>query len=222
MSSAALGIFGGTFDPIHVGHLRGAIDCRELLDLEQVQFLPAALPPLKATPGVSAEHRAAMVEIAIADLPGFSVDRREIDRPGVSYTIDTVREIRREAGAAKPLVFIMGLDSLRTLHRWRNWQDLLTVVNIAVLKRPGYTASVDPEVSRWLEAHSVSATQLLHHPEGSVAILEQPGLEVSSTAVRAAMGVGRMPRFLLPEPVLEYIAHHGLYRPPSSSPRTNQ
>jgi nicotinate-nucleotide adenylyltransferase len=221
VSSAALGIFGGTFDPIHVGHLRGAIDCRELLDLEQVHFLPAALPPLKATPGVSAEHRAAMVEIAIADLPGFSVDRREIDRPGVSYSIDTVREIRREAGVAKPLVFIMGLDSLKTLHRWRNWQDLLTVVNIAVLKRPGYTASVDPEVSRWLDAHSVSATQLLHHPEGGVAILEQPGLEVSSTAVRAAMGVGRMPRFLLPEPVLEYIERHGLYRPPSSSPRTN-
>jgi len=139
----------------------------------------------------------------------------------VSYSIDTVREIRREAGLAKPLVFIMGLDSLETLHRWRNWQDLLTVVNIAVLKRPGYTASVDPEISRWLEAHSVSATQLLHHPEGGVAILEQPGLEVSSTAVRAAMGVGRMPRFLLPEPVLEYIERHGLYRPPSSSPRTN-
>lgn len=218
MSSAALGIFGGTFDPIHVGHLRGAIDCRDLLGLEQVHFLPAALPPLKATPGVSAEHRAAMVEIAIADLPGFSVDRREIDRPGMSYSIDTVREIRREAGASKPLVFIMGLDSLRTLHRWRDWQDLLAEVNIAVLKRPGYTASLDPEVSRWLEAHSVPATQLLQHPKGNVAILEQPGLEVSSTAVRAAMGRGRTPRFLLPEPVLEYIALHGLYRSPSNSP----
>ena len=215
MSSSSLGILGGTFDPVHVGHLRGAIDSRDLLGLERVRFLPASLPPLKAAPGVSAEHRAAMVEMAIEGIPGFHVDRRELHRSGLSYTIDTLREIRREEGTEAPLVFLMGVDSLISLHRWRDWQSLLEEVNIAVLKRPGWQATLDTAIAAWLDQHRVLPEALLESACGGIAVLEQPGLEVSSTDVRAAIDLGRSPRFLLPDPVLEYIHAHGLYHSPS-------
>ena len=125
MSHPAVGVLGGTFNPVHVGHLRGALDCRDMLGLSAIRLIPAALPPLKATPGVSAAHRANMLDLAIIGTEGLSVDRRELDREGLSYTVDTLRELRQELGAEVAIVFIMGADSLQRLNRWHEWRVLL-------------------------------------------------------------------------------------------------
>jgi len=212
VSHPAVGVLGGTFNPVHVGHLRGALDCRDMLGLSAIRLIPAALPPLKATPGVSAAHRAKMLDLAIIGTEGLSVDRRELDREGLSYTVDTLRELRQELGAEVAIVFIMGADSLQRLNRWHEWRVLLEFTNIAVLARPPGDLQLPPELQSWLEEHEVPPSQLLRQTEGAVSRLVQPGLDVSSSAIRLGIEGGRNVRYLLPDRVLEYITEQGLYR----------
>lgn len=219
MIGGALGVLGGTFNPVHVGHLRGALDCRDRLGLDAVRLIPASLPPLKATPGVDAEHRSRMLELAVEGIAGLEVDRRELRRPGLSYTVDTLRELRAELGPERPLVFIMGEDALGNLHRWNEWRDLLQFANIAVLARPFPIQTLDPEVRLWIDGHMVTPARLVEQPAGCMSRLQQPAIDVSSTGLREALETGADARFLLPDAVLEYIEHHGLYRPSKQSPR---
>ena len=212
MKRAAVGILGGTFNPVHVGHLRGAIDSRDLLGLDKVLLLPAAQPPLKATPGVNAGHRAAMLDLAIAGITGLAVDRRELSRAGPSYTIETLQELRAELGPDIPLVFIMGADGLQKLHLWHRWQDLLGLANIALMTRPLPALQVSQEVQTWLAAHEVLPEDLLTQAAGHFTRLAQTAFDISSTELRHALHTGANVRFLLPDPVLEYINDHGLYR----------
>lgn len=216
---AAVGVLGGTFNPVHVGHLRAAIECRDLLGLDTISLLPASLPPLKAIPGVDAEHRARMLDLAVAGIAGLEVDRRELEREGPSYTIDTLSELRAELGPERPMVFIMGADALANLHLWHSWQDLLNVAHIAVLARPLRALQAGPGVESWLHKHRVEPAQLTTRPFGCLAQLEQPTFDVSSTRLRQALQTGANVRFLLPEPVLEYIDSHGLYRSSKQSHR---
>ena len=212
MSRLAIGILGGTFNPVHVGHLRGALDCRDLLGLDSIRLMPARLPPLKATPGVSAAHRARMLDLAVEGMEGLTVDRRELDREGLSFTVDTLREVRQELGPEVVVVFIMGADSLQRLNRWQDWELLLEHANIAVLSRPPGDLQLPPELQGWLEEYEVPASQLLNQTKGAVTRLLQPALDISSSALRLAVDGGRNVRYLLPDRVLEYINANGLYR----------
>lgn len=210
-ASTAVGLLGGTFDPIHIGHLRGALECREKLGLDQVALVPASLPPLKSAPGTSAEHRARMAELAVAGLPWLTVDRRELERPGQSYTVDTLRSFRETLGEAISLTFILGVDSLVSLHRWQEWQHLLELANLAVLVRPGIHGDVRPEVAALLERHAGEPESIASAPRGVCVWLQQNPLQVSSTGIRETLRAGKSVRFLLPDPVIEYISDHDLY-----------
>ena len=162
-----LGFLGGAFDPVHIGHLRGAMAVRDALDLERVDLIPAAQSPLKDQATVDAAHRLAMLELAVADLQGIAVDARELGRPGPSYTVDTLEDLRHQCGAERPLVWIMGADILATLPRWSRWRALLDFAHVVVIGRPD--AEPHPsEVSDWLSEHQVDKACLLSRPGGGV------------------------------------------------------
>jgi len=219
----AVGVLGGTFNPVHIGHLRGAIYAREVLCLHQVKLLPAAIPPLKATPTVSAEHRAAMLDLATADIPGVSVDRRELTRTGPSYTVDTLAELRSELGAECPLIFVLGADSLANLHRWYAWQNLFQFASIAVLARPGSAGSiVDARVADFLAGRTICCGDLLTRPSGFLSYLPHPPPSISSTDIRQAIANGENVQFLLPPSVIEYIRRYDLYDFSQASHRGSQ
>ena len=206
----ARGLLGGAFDPVHVGHLRGAMAVRDALGLDRVDLLPAAQSPLKAQTVVSAAHRLAMLRLAVTDMPGLTVDARELDRPGPSFSVDTLLAIRREAGRQVPLLWIMGSDILPTLPRWSRWDQLLDLTHVVLLDRPG----ADPaptEVDEWVEQHLVTQDWALEHPAGGIVRLRQPLLDISSSQIRDLLATGRDPRFLIPDAVMEYIATHDLF-----------
>lgn len=210
----AIGILGGTFNPVHIGHLRGVIEVREQLHLTEVRLLPAAEPPLKETPTVSAAHRAAMLDVATADMSGVEVDRRELNRSGPSYTVDTLAELRAELGPDYPLVFIVGADSLTTLHRWHAWERVFDLANLAVMARPNNADThIDASVVDFIAPRTVACDDLLSQPLGALCYLAQPPLSVSSTSIREALVAGKNVQFLLPPAVIEYINQHDLYLP---------
>ena len=205
-----LGFLGGAFDPVHIGHLRGAMAVRDTLNLERVDLIPAAQSPLKNQATVDAEHRLAMLELAVADLHGIAADCRELDRPGPSYTVDTLEGLRLEYGAERTLVWIIGADILATLPQWSRWRQLLDFAHLVVMGRPDAEPH-PPEVSAWLEEHKVNKAGLLSRPGGGVFILAQPLLDISSSDIRAMLAAGLDPRFLLPDAVMEYISDHALF-----------
>lgn len=206
-----LGLLGGSFNPVHIGHLRGAIEVQALLGINHVALMPAPQPPLKETPSVSIAHRIAMLRLAIEGLPSLSLDTRELDRAGPAYTIDTLGDLRAEHGPEASLIFIMGADALYNLPRWARWQELLALANIAVMTRPGAATTWPEPVATWLATHRCNADRLRHQPAGGIALLQQAPLGISSTAIRADIHTGRNVRFLLPDAVIEYIAQHDLY-----------
>ena len=205
-----VGFLGGAFDPVHIGHLRGAMAVRDCLDLERVALIPAAQSPLKDSASLSASHRVAMLRLAVAAVPGLEVDPLELDRSGPSYTIDTLKSLRLEYGAERTLVWIVGSDVLATLPRWSQWQRLLDFAHLAVMDRPG-TLPPAADVSSWMAHHKVDQAALLSRPAGGVISLQQPLLDIASSDIRAMISAGRDPRFLLPDTVMEYIGQHGLF-----------
>ena len=206
----ALGVLGGAFDPVHIGHLRGAIAVREHLGLERVDLLPAAQSPLKGAATVTAADRLAMLEAAVLNVPGLGVDARELAREGPSYTVDTLIELRGEVGQARPLIWIVGRDILPALPKWSRWQELLELAHLVILERPG--ANSPPlAVTQWLDQHRIDQNALLTTAAGGVMTLDQPVLDIASSDIRALLAAGRDPRFLLPEVVMEYIERHKLF-----------
>ena len=209
-SQPPLGFLGGAFDPVHIGHLRGAMAVRDTLNLERVDLIPAAQSPLKDQAIVDAVHRLAMLDRAVVGLPGIAVDARELDRTGPSYTADTLAGLRREHGAERTLVWIVGADILATLPQWSRWRELLEFAHLVVMGRPD--AEPHPsEVSAWLAENKIDQAGLLSRPCGGVFTLAQPLLEISSSDIRAMLAAGRDPRFLLPDGVMEYISDHALF-----------
>ena len=195
---------GGTFDPVHLGHLAVAEEAREVLGLDRILFVPAPRPPHKAAADVtSVEHRLAMVELAIADNPAFELSRVEVDRPGPSYTVDTVEAI---AADGDELTVILSAETFAELPSWHEPERLFEAARVAVAPRWGYPAP-DPG---WLAATFPGR-------EDRVTYLEGPRLGVSSTALRARVAAGRSIRYLVPNPVAAYIAANNLYaRRPAS------
>jgi nicotinate-nucleotide adenylyltransferase len=198
-----IGVMGGTFDPIHVGHLAIGEEAREALALDTVLFVPAGQPPHKPAGSVtSVEHRLAMVELAIADNPAFELSRIEIERPGPSYTVDTVEALVRDAD---DLVLILSAETFSELPSWHEPERLFEAARMAVVPREGYPAP-DPA---WLAAAFPGR-------EDRVTYLEGPRLGLSSTAIRARVAAGRSIRYLVPDMVGAYIADKQLYRRPTS------
>ena len=199
-----VGILGGTFDPIHLGHLIIAEEARARLELERVIFIPAGQPWLKAgqplTPG---QHRLRMVELAVASNPYFQVARNEVERSGLTYTIDTLEELQQELGADATLHFIMGMDVLEQLHRWREPERLLELCQLVVVNRPGHqSVDVGNVVPRYPQA------------SGKVTLLNVPSIEISATEIRRRAAQGISFRYQVPEAVEQYILEHRLYRVP--------
>ena len=207
----ALGILGGTFDPIHIAHLAVAEEARESLDLDQVLFIPAGQPPHKpdqaVTPG---EVRLAMIELAIAGNPAFAASRMELDRNGPSYTVDTLSALRAEraaAGASTELVFIVSAEAFAAFGTWREPRRVLELATIAVAPRDGFPDATREAVVREFPEHA-------HR----VVFLDGPRLRLSASDLRERAAAGRSLRYLVPDAVAAHIEDHALYRDPRRNP----
>jgi len=205
-------VFGGTFNPVHYGHLRSALELVERLQLQQLRLMPCAVPPHREAPACSAAHRVAMVELAVAGEPRLSCDARELQRAGKSYTIDSLMEVRGELPARQSLCLVMGCDAVLEISSWHRWQELLDWAHIIVIGRPGWHLPRDGVVAKWLRSHRLAAAgDLQHKSAGGIIIEELRPLAISSTEIRDLLQAGQSPRYLLPESVLDYIHLHNLY-----------
>jgi nicotinate-nucleotide adenylyltransferase len=210
---APVGVMGGTFNPVHHGHLRSALELVERLGLARLHLMPSARPPHREAPDCSAEDRAAMVELAVRGEPRLCCDRRELARAGPSYSVDSLAELRRELGPERSLCLILGFDAVAELDTWHRWRELLDDAHLVVIARPGWALPSRGEVARWLAGHRVYEHAALHAaPAGGVLVEELRPLAISATDIRALLAAGRSARFLLPESVLDYIESHHLYR----------
>jgi nicotinate-nucleotide adenylyltransferase len=211
-----LGLFGGTFNPMHYGHLRSAEEVCESLALTRLWFIPAGNPPHKTTPGITPfEVRLEMSRLAVGDHPVMSVSDLEGRRPGRSYSIETLRQIRREVGPDWELYFILGLDAILEIATWKDYKDLFTLSHFVVLDRPGYDRQRLAEVLL-REVHPrfrpLKADRGFQHPSGHKVILQETTLmDISGTGIRERVRHGRSIRYLLPEAVRKYIITHKLY-----------
>jgi len=216
----AVGIFGGTFDPVHIGHLRTAVELCEHLGLDELHLMPSARPPHREQPGVSAEHRLAMLRLAIAsELPfdGLLADDRELRREGLSYTVETLAQLRDELGSDVALCLCIGMDSLVNLHSWQRWQELSDYAHIVVAARPGWHLPETGPVAEWLAGRCTDDPQLLSQsPSGCVLVEAMTLLPVSATQIREDLAASSSVRYLVPDAVIQYIHQHGLYKQESS------
>lgn len=213
---APVGVLGGTFDPIHFGHLRLAQELADALGLARVRFIPSGTPPHRASPQVSSAHRLKMVRIAIAGNPLFEADDREVRREGVSYTYDTLTELREES-AERPLCLLMGADAFTALTTWHRWQELFDLAHVVIAHRPGFLlqelqAALPAPLRKIYLQRLAGAPGMLRAHAGSVLTCEITALDISATRIRALLAQGHSPRYLAPEAVLEYIDHNHLYK----------
>ncbi|MGE1176286.1 MULTISPECIES: nicotinate-nucleotide adenylyltransferase [Pseudomonas] len=207
-----IGVLGGTFDPVHVGHLRGALEVAEALGLDELRMMPSARPPHRDTPQVSAQDRLAMVECAVAGVPPLVVDARELQRDKPSWTIDTLESLRAEMAAGTQVFLLLGWDAFCGLPTWHRWEELLQHCHILVLQRPDADSEPPDALRNLLAARSVSDPLALKGPGGQIAFVWQTPLAVSATQIRQLLASGKSVRFLVPDAVLAYIDAHGLYR----------
>jgi nicotinate-nucleotide adenylyltransferase len=212
-----VGILGGTFDPIHLAHLRAAEELREAERLDEIRFVPSAVPPHKEGPGITpAAHRLRMVELAVAREPGFRVWPVELQRPGPSYSVDTLRALRAEVGAATRIVFALGRDAFADFPTWKDPADICALCDIVVLTRPPWPTTLAltdlPVAARAAFCYD-SASDTFRHASGHLLkVLGITPLDISATAIRDHVRAGRSIRYLVPAPVEAYVAHQGLYR----------
>ncbi len=207
-----IGIFGGTFDPIHYGHLRTAFELIEALRLTELRFMPCGVPPHREAPVASAEHRLAMVRAATEAQHGFVVDDREIRREGPSYTVDTLSELRAEF-ADRSLCLIVGMDVFLSLPMWYQWREILHLAHVVVAHRPGWRAPGLGPLGELLVDRGTARVGELHDSlAGSIFIHAVTQLEISSSGVRTLVANGCDPRFMMPDSVRQLIEDTGCYR----------
>lgn len=219
-----IAILGGTFDPVHYGHLRLADDVRRALDLAEVRLVPARDPPHREGPAAAANHRLAMLELAVAEFPGLLVDDRELRRPGKSYTITTLEELRREF-SQRPVLLLLGADAFRGLPTWHRWEALFDLAHLVVVERPGVDLAAGLPAAllpHWRSRQATDPAVLRSRPAGAIFAQAIAPNVVSATAIRQALAHGasatRELSGLLPPAVLAYIDRNRLYRPPPDAP----
>jgi nicotinate-nucleotide adenylyltransferase len=212
MNKRPLAIFGGTFDPVHIGHLRVAWEAAEQLGAE-VRLLPASVPPHRPQPRATAEQRLELLHISLRGQQRLNIDARELARTGPSYTIDTLIELRAEIGAGRPLVLLVGADAWAGLPSWHRWNELFDYAHIGVLTRAGCKAAESEELAAIADPRRVaSAGELALNPAGSVIDLNVSALDISATQIRHELAEGREPRFLLAEGLFEDPEYLAPYR----------
>lgn len=213
--SRPLGILGGTFDPVHHGHLRLAEEVADACALDRVLLIPAALPNLRDAPATPAADRLAMVRLAARGNARLAVDDRELRREGMSYTVDTLTELRGELGLHVPLCLVLGADAFLRLPRWSRWRQLFDLCHVVVAARPGYeldaAAQAQGELDAEWRARRAGPAELANRPAGRIARVDIPLLEISATDLRARLSQGASVRYLLPDAVVDYIEAHRLY-----------
>ena len=213
----AIGLLGGTFDPIHFGHLRLAEEMAAALNLREVRFIPAGQPPHRAMPQTSALHRMEMVRRAITGNPLFVLDEREVRRAQQadarpSYTVDTLSELRAELGPEQPLCLLLGADAFLHLPSWHEWRRLFELAHIVVAERPGtsWQLGLNEDLQRELDTRQANAATT--NAAGSVQILQMTPLAISARRIREALATQKSVRYLLPDAVLDYLQQQQLYK----------
>ncbi len=207
-----IGLYGGTFDPIHFGHLRTALELKEGLGLQEVRLVPARISPLRDKPQASSQDRLRLLAEAVAGVQGLVVDDRELCRAGPSFTVDTLASLRAEVGNV-PLCLLLGTDAFLGLPRWREPERILELAHIVVAHRPGWSIPTVGQAAEWLqERRGEGAMALIQKPSGVILTYPVTALDISATAIRRMLAEGRSPRFLLPDATLRIIRESGLYR----------
>jgi nicotinate-nucleotide adenylyltransferase len=204
-----IGLFGGTFDPIHYGHLRAALELQELLGLSQVRFIPSAVPPHRPQPAANALQRRQMVELAIQELANFICDPRELQREGYSYMVDTLASLRHDF-PLQPLLLAIGTDAFNQLTSWQQWQRLFEFAHIIVLTRPSFSHQKLDDF--FAACYTADKSELTNNLAGRLYFQAITQLDISATAIRQLIKQKRSPKFLLPDAVLDFIAQHQLYQ----------
>lgn len=210
-TNKAIGILGGTFDPIHFGHLRMALELFEVLDLVKVHVMPCYLPMHRKQPEASAEQRLAMVECAIAAEPALYADAREVRRQGPTYTIDTLLEMRAEM-TTTPLCLLIGIDAFLGFTSWQRWEEILHYAHIIVAHRPNYQLPTTGMIAELMKQHLQHEIAFIHENlAGGILLRPITALEISASDIRKQIAMERNPRYLLPDKVYDYIKQQGIY-----------
>ncbi len=212
-----IGIYGGTFDPVHFGHLRAALEVYQGLGLREMRLLPCYQPPHRAPPMADARARLTMLRSAVGtDTRGLVVDNREMRREGVSYMVDTLASLRAEL-SDEPLCLVLGADAFLQLHRWHRWEEIIAQAHLVVTHRPGWTLAadapnLDPALVRlWRDCHADDVAELAALPAGRILQFTITPLDISATCIRTMVTKGESPRFLVPDVVWNLIRLQGLY-----------
>lgn len=207
----AIGIFGGTFDPIHFGHLRAAIEAQEKLGLDDMRLLPAGTPPHRSGTYASPEHRIAMLRLALGENSRLSIDDRELNRPGSSFMVDTLSNLRTEYPSV-PLVLLIGQDAANSLDKWHEWRSLFELAHLVIMRRPESVTRYSEDLGSQLKSRTAQGpADLCRTLAGIVLPVEVTQLAISSTDIRSRIMQGKTPRFLLPDAVISYIRKENLY-----------
>lgn len=205
-------IYGGTFDPVHNGHLRVAIELRERLDVDCIHLMPCHIPPHRGTPGGSSQDRLDLLTLSVAEEPGLRVDGRELQRGGSSYTADTLRQLRAELGADRPVAIVLGTDAFSGFDRWEEWERIPELAHIILVRRPQAELAPGSVPEQLLSQRRVDTIgELKASPAGGIYEIEPPMLDISATGVRERLEQGRSIRFLVPDAVVSEIRQRGLY-----------
>ncbi len=207
-----IGILGGTFDPIHYGHIRLALEALEQLDLDQVRLIPLNIPPHRHNPVASAVDRQNMLELAVQNETGLSVDLRELESEEVSYTIETLKSLRNEF-KNDVLFLIVGRDAFNKIDCWKDWQDLLDYAHIIVANRPGeLNQGITNQINDWLTENQIKNIDCLKNKlNGYIYFIDIPDLDISSTMIRKACSKKENIKNLLPDKTFSYIKENQLY-----------
>jgi len=201
---------GGTFDPIHFGHLRPALEVCERLSLTQVRFIPCKVPPHRDQPMASPEDRLKMVDLSVKNTPEFQLDDRELRREGASYSVDTLRSLYKEFD--EPLVLMLGVDAFQGFNRWKNWRAILEMAHVVISCRPGYKI---PKLESWATGRMVESVEELESASaGKLLFMEVTQLAISATDIRRQRLEGLSARYLMPIEVADYITENKLYCDP--------
>jgi len=213
-SKSIQALFGGTFDPIHYGHLLPVEALAKQVGLQQVVLLPNYVPPHRPQPEATVQQRLAMIKLAIKNNPLFSIDTRELKRKTPSYAVETLLSFRQQIDRQKPLAFIIGQDSLLSINTWFDWQKILDLCHLLVCARPAYSTYFStPSMQKWLKNHQVHQPEILSHkPCGAIYLADTPLLNISATEIRERKRDRKSCKDILPPAVLRYIDKHHLYQ----------